>query len=945
MDFSEDAQESHDFFSSALIAQMKDLDHPLISLLDLKKEQELALLTKRSGLQDSFRFRASFRARKIAAFLVDENAEFDFSKLKFFLKTLEASPYILTSFDSSSSFLCEYQLKTLKKFESKPHLIKALKKFQNPLTSYVAEHLIFETLGKTAAEPLTDALIQQAVLAASLTPLRQNVGSCFATAPAILIQSEQLEQMFEDLYELLTTGRLKRTFGGVLHSVPLSPSTGVGDLRKPLNALDENVQTWTSPGLMQAFSAAGLLKETMALSQKIHILRPLVEEAVKKKSSITIEGFIHAILIDHYHVSEEEIKEFNRRLKTPSSLQFGKHHAQIDQMILAEKKARSAFKAFCDNALLKAWEFTLASFSEVKMEFSDWNLYSSLGLNPEETGGIGRIVYREVDAKLQIYNADMQKHQVDYQIAFDHVRATEALLKNAARESDIRRLKAEYQSRIYHMHACLDLRDKAHALAERFVSLFSFLIKQYGLYFQEYFQEIYDAEMHDIEGGPYDDSPAGFRLVYKHGRSDASLWSLIYDEKEWMDALIDFFRAIEHQIIAACDWKEAPEEIMAITTAIINHLRTEEFLKTALLRSSRIHHMPLSTNSLLDIRALEKKPWAYTSGGTMTGLLKVYYRRENEFSEEGRWVENASDLLIFILDTFKGLSPSIMNPFLQHADKKMLMSSPTHAFILQPGFELLKEGWQDPGFTYTWVRDRIVLPSKQFYENLILDPEQQIFLLEEFCSLLPFMIGHPLKYAFSQANYDLSTQEFRALFFEALSRAFQRSTGELKEKLLARFDGFLFSSLPLIPYESVKGHLFSLLAELKLKNLHQHIEETSSRFEKFWTSKNLLRTAQMVYILTAGSCLAPFDVKRYIISKAEELKLKGPAPLIFADTNWSDIFFAIAINPGNLGAELWKMDVWGSEGLPMTGWSHAFGKDPHAKWEILTRPFEYSAST
>src|SRR5258708_14991992 len=58
-----------------------------------------------------------------------------------------------------------------------------------------------------------------------------------------------------------------------------------------------------------------------------------------------------------------------------------------------EEEARAAFKGLVDNALLKAWEFTLASFSEIKMEFSRWNLHTSLGLHHAEEGGVGKIIY------------------------------------------------------------------------------------------------------------------------------------------------------------------------------------------------------------------------------------------------------------------------------------------------------------------------------------------------------------------------------------------------------------------------------------------------------------------------------------------------------------------------------------------------------------------------
>ena len=246
-------------------------------------------------------------------------------------------------------------------------------------------------------------------------------------------------------------------------------------------------------------------------------------------------------------------------------------------------EAKAAFKAAADNPLLKAWEFTLASFSEIKMEFSRWNLYSSLGFHPQESGGLGQKIYTYLEKKLEENNEKLQRYQQEYQIAFDQLKATEILLKGASSETEARRLGAEYQSRLYHMQICLEMRDTFYIKATNYSSFFSFIIRQYDERFPEYFQEIYDAEMFEFDSAQYDDSPAGFRLVYKHGRSDASLWTFIYNEQEWSAALVQFFLAAEHPIAANCTWEGAEEDVSAITTELISYLRTREFLESALL--------------------------------------------------------------------------------------------------------------------------------------------------------------------------------------------------------------------------------------------------------------------------------------------------------------------------------------------------------------------------
>lgn len=78
---------------------------------------------------------------------------------------------------------------------------------------------------------ISDAHARRAALSAWFCYLRQNVGSCFATAPAIMIHNEQPQQFLIDLADIVSTGRLKRTFGGIEYTAPLNGSWGNGDLK------------------------------------------------------------------------------------------------------------------------------------------------------------------------------------------------------------------------------------------------------------------------------------------------------------------------------------------------------------------------------------------------------------------------------------------------------------------------------------------------------------------------------------------------------------------------------------------------------------------------------------------------------------------------------------------------------------------------------------------
>ena len=133
------------------------------------------------------------------------------------------------------------------------------------------------------------------------------------------------------------------------------------------------------------------------------------------------------------------------------------------------------------------------------------------------------------------------------------------------------------------------------------------------------------------------------------------------------------------------------------------------------------HKTRMVRDPLEHLDLIEKKPWAYTSGGTMSGLVSSYFRLEQPPAEVARWVENPTELLVFLIDTMKQTPPKIMQEFLDHPDKSMLIHSPTHAFLLKPGSEQLSQAWQTDTYTYTWVRDTLIQRQENFVRSLWLD--------------------------------------------------------------------------------------------------------------------------------------------------------------------------------------------------------------------------------
>lgn len=881
-------QSLNSIFQQLLEAQK---NHPLVQLFDLKNEAALSFLFDLTPLQDSFRFRALSRARRLAQELIDDRGEIKKERLREILSLLETQGFLFYPEGTNDRVILEHQLSILRRF-SEESVLKSLRRFSKPLSHSYAERLALETLGIYQSGSPSEPQIRCAVLCAALTPLRQNVGSCFATAPAILIQEEQLEVFLDDLYQLLTTGKLKRTFGGVEYALPLSPSTGMGDLKKKL---------MMSPGLIAALEICGESPEL-----------------VKKYAGVkSVEEFLRAVLLEKFSLKSSDLAQARRLEMTQLKQTIAAPDPKLEQIhrfFQKEKEARAAFKGICDNALLKAWEFTLASFSEVKMEFSRWNLYTSLGLDSKQSGGIAQLIYGKLDEKLKELNQKIEEYQKQYEIAFDQVKATELMLKNAASQSDARRLQAEYQSRAYHMRMCLEMRDQAYAQGSNYSNLFGFLIRQYDQKIPEYFQEIYDAEMQEIEGEFYDDSPAGFRLVYKHGRTDPSLWTLIDDAEGYIESLVAFFNATESSIAAACEWEGGDEEILEITSAIVRHVRSPEFLESALKRMTMPHQLP----------------WAYPSGGTMTTLIKTYFCRTGELTHEEKWVSNESELAIFIIDTLKHLPPKVTEPFLKKEKKWMLMSSPTHAFLLLPGVKKVVEGWQEEIFTYTWVRDNVFIPCQRFYADMHLSEDESALLVDELSETLPVLLGHTLRQT-SFPRGKLSLSQWRSHVLDAIGKP-----------LADTVDAFLFQALPVVPGNQWKPLVRRILSDRMNDQVEKLLRLLPDVPAPYMTAKHLKDAAKGCFLLAEEKITLPFDLHQHVADHARFVGLAQPSPLLFADTNWTNYYFTFVVNPGTGRLELWRTDRTVSWGSPMTAWKPWLSGGERKTWTIYTRPSEYT---
>lgn len=688
-----------------------------------------------TAFQESCSVRNVLTTRAIANILIDDEGRLNEALLSEAIEILKGALYSLGPERQVDGKRREQILHALEKLKGDGDLKKILMRVSKPHQHKYADQIIRNTLDMPPFAAIGDAHARRAVLAAWMGFLRQNVGSCFATAPAIMIHNEQPHQFLSDVSDILATGRLKRVFGGNEYSVPLSPSWGKGDLKKPVlmqrgkEGLTPPV--WKSPGLIKALETVGIkLDEGTLLESDQPLFFTDAEEIIKK------------ILLRQLKISPQDLKEEENRPRPLSLMVHAEGSNRYKVFYDKFELACNAFKAFSENALLKAWEFTIASFAETKHEFTRWNLYSSLGLKPEEKGGIGYCIYTLLRSRLEYYNAKVRDLQSEYEQLFTHLKHLEGRMRRAVTEEEVKWLKVEYQTRSNQFYSVEEMRDSVHQKAQKIGNLYNVLIDHYFKLFPNYFQEVYDADMQEVQAGPFDDSPAGFRLLYKHGRTNTSQWTMIRSSDEYVEALVAFFTSTETEIASLPEMEDLQEELTQLVTDIVSHVRTKEFLESSFYRMALAHNTRPIANPLENLDKIAKKPWVYTSGGAMAPLVSTYFRREEKPADVSRWVENPMELLVFLVDTIKQIPPRISQLVFKGKVDSFLMHSPTHAFLLKPKYSSFLQAYQSEEFTYTWLRDNGVEPMRRFAHQIYLDEEMEEYLLDRLKKRLPEHFSH-----------------------------------------------------------------------------------------------------------------------------------------------------------------------------------------------------------
>lgn len=437
--------------------------------------------------------------------------------------------------------------------------------------------------------------------------------------------------------------------------------------------------------------AEKLIRGTLQIPPHQPITIEDIEKAIDHASSILLRQTVGSCFATSIAILIQE----ERKDLLQQDLKELLYHSCLSRTIDGEVFIAPISLNHSDNCpLLQVWEYTLATFSDFNKRSSHYKLISILGFDTEDSEGIGQVIYsffqQNLESLIEDYNKKVEQiHQDEQRL---HIASTR--YQRAYREEELKRLKNEAK----HLNMKLDYEEEVayekKGSIEKFKANYTEFIRLFQQLLKDEFFEVYDADLASEVVDIYEDRKAGFRLVYKKGLKDPLSYQRIYNKEEFEKALVHFFQEACRQI--AFHLPELESLIYPICEALSSHI-----YKPAMQE-----------------RFISKTPWAYISGGSLYTLLQGYFGLQSLIEEEICYPHTPLELAIFYLDLLKSLSHDTQKVFLQDAKKRLLATSPTHAFTLMPGLSLFKEGWSDNGFSYTWLRDRLLVPSIKVFESL-----------------------------------------------------------------------------------------------------------------------------------------------------------------------------------------------------------------------------------
>jgi hypothetical protein len=274
------------------------------------------------------------------------------------------------------------------------------------------------------------------------------------------------------------------------------------------------------------------------------------------------------------------------------------------------------------------------------------------------------------------------------------------------------------------------------------------------------------------------------------------------------------------------------------------------------------------------------------------------------------------------------------------------MTSPTHAFLFQPGWMPLKEIWESKTYSYTWIRDEIIQPQVGWLNSIEVSPAQMLFFLQKFTASNPYLYIW-LKENVLWPNYKISLKDFAQLIKSSLPQIPRQVSGfSLTEEIV---DSWIYQCFPLTHPKELRDVLMEIGRDLSLQISSKTTSNPLSSLLDLPIHSPFIDSMQLFFICKAHF-LAQFNRREdeinwpYLIMQVmRQRRLAMPKPIIFADTNWPYYYFAFVVSPSSHQLELWRVDPIARQGFSMKVWDSYFSEGELRSWSIFTRSNEYEA--
>ncbi|MBI5273538.1 MAG: hypothetical protein HY860_00605 [Chlamydiales bacterium] len=844
-------------------------------LKEIFKIKNNTLYLRLAGFKDSEGYYYLAMSRMISHFVLDDKGKILFSDA---VKWASLFPSQLCH---EKEYLTSY-LNFFKAIENSKQMQAFFSRIRMPIASKWVEKVIqmslfeFDTI-------ITDLHLKRAVLSGLLCCIRQNIGSCFATATAIFVQNNQIELLLKDLLDLISMGQLKRS-GEQEIRMPMGIAISRGDLGKYIGNIEK---LSFHVGWIEALRQIQLIDQQSSMEESVKSFRTIIDQI--NPIGQTFEQLIEKVLYLKHRITKEEfLSRKNQKMgyevvaskKKNILIDYEKDNTTIENILLN----------FSQHALLKGWEYTIASFVDYESKITTSNLIVALGLNQSEEFGVGKIVYEHLQLQLDQSNTKIQELTNELILLQDRLKMSERLMATVDSEEKYRRLRNEMDLNLHRFYTYEKDREELIEDTKNYSEFFSFLIGQLQFFFPLYFQEIYDPNLHDRESVFYEDSAAGFRLVFKHGRAEPSVWTIISSEEEYVKCLKEFFYSIENLIRNNCEWEKGKEEIRRVVDITIALIEKKEFLHHGLDRTIQFQKKYAISRKIINL-------WSYLAGGTIHSLLKGYFAIRHKLSDITYFPKDPMELCIALIDFMKECPLKLCEEVQKNPKKCFLMYSPTHVFLFHPGNSSFFPVWDNSAFTYTWLRDHYMQTTKEFYSKILLSGREQQYLYDSFYR----------QYRYPEEEAKLTSDAVDIFSFAKENLPFSQ----------ADVAQCYYEQLPLID----KADCLAILKEL---NVSMEI------------SQEIISTKELLFLLTVHSELEEEKLVSYFIKH----KLLPLSPLIFADSNWEETKFAFVLNPLTLELDFWRVSTNGLYGRSMAEWKGDFGIKKPPNWGVFQQPQE-----